>query len=84
MRASRIAGSPALQVIDTGPGIPEHERERVFDRFYRSDGLRGDEGAAGSGLGLAIVERIARRNAAQVSLHTAPSGRGLEVRVVFG
>ena len=84
VRASRIAGSPALQVIDTGPGIPEHERERVFDRFYRSDGLRGDERAAGSGLGLAIVERIARRNAAQVSLHTAPSGRGLEVRVVFG
>jgi signal transduction histidine kinase len=84
VRASRIAGSPALQVIDTGPGIPEHERVRVFDRFYRSDGLRGDDGSAGSGLGLAIVERIARRNAAQVSLHTAPSGRGLEVRVVFG
>ena len=56
----------------------------MFDRFYRSDGLRSDERAAGSGLGLAIVERIARRNAAQVSLHTAPSGRGLEVRVVFG
>ena len=81
--ASSIDGKPALQVIDTGPGISEVERDRVFDRFYRGDGLHGDERSSGSGLGLAIVQAIAHRHAATVSLHTAPSGRGLEVRVVF-
>ena len=53
-----------LQVDDTGPGIPEHERERVFDPFYRV--LGNDE--AGSGLGLSIVKTIAARLGAAISL----------------
>ena len=83
VRAGSVGGKPTLQIIDTGPGIPSDERERVFDRFYRGDGLASDERMSGSGLGLAIVQAIARRHAATVSLHTAPSGHGLEVRVVF-
>jgi len=60
------------------------ERERVFERFYRGEGaaeLARDTSAGG--LGLAIVRAIADRHHALVSLHTAASGSGLEVRVVF-
>ena len=71
-------GQPVLEIADTGPGIPEAERERVFDRFYRRPG----EQESGSGLGLAIVRAIAERHDAIVSLHAAQGG-GLLARVVF-
>lgn len=78
------AGRPALVVSDTGPGIPEQERARAFDRFFRGDGARalGREGQ-GSGLGLAIVKAIADRHGASVALGTPAAGRGLEARVSF-
>lgn len=72
------AGAPLLQVDDSGPGIPESERERVFDRFYRH--ANGDEN--GSGLGLAIVRGVAARHGATVELAESPLG-GLRVRVRF-
>jgi two-component system sensor histidine kinase TctE len=65
-----------LQVEDTGPGIPEHEREQVFQPFYRALGTDVD----GSGLGLAIVKEIADKHAATISvsnadaLHAGPGG----------
>ena len=71
-------GQPVLEIADTGSGIPEAERERVFDRFYRRPG----EQESGSGLGLAIVRAIADRHDAVVSLHAAQGG-GLLARVVF-
>jgi signal transduction histidine kinase len=46
----------AIEVADNGPGIPEAERAKVFDRFYRLDRSRS---TAGSGLGLAMVKAIA-------------------------
>jgi signal transduction histidine kinase len=47
----------AVAVSDTGCGIAEHELDRIFDRFYRSE--KGEEGRSNSaGLGLAIVKRI--------------------------
>jgi two-component system, OmpR family, sensor kinase len=77
-------GRAELRVIDNGPGIPEAERKHVFDRFFRGEGaLALAHNAGGSGLGLAIVRAIAERHGAGVSLHTAPSGCGLEVRVSF-
>jgi signal transduction histidine kinase len=77
-------GQPALVVTDDGPGIPEPERERVFDRFVRGeDAAARAADATGSGLGLSIVRSIAQRHGAVVSLHTGPGGRGLEARVVF-
>ena len=66
-----------FEVEDTGPGIAAAERERVFDRFYRSE--TAAEG--GSGLGLAIVRRTAERHGGRVELLDAPGGRGLLVRV---
>lgn len=77
-------GRPTLRVIDNGPGIPEADRTRVFDRFYRGEDAQAtSRDGGGSGLGLSIVQSIASRHGASVTLHTAPSGTGLEVRVVF-
>ncbi|MCW7538724.1 ATP-binding protein [Aquabacterium sp. A7-Y] len=83
VRAEHLPEGPALRVVDNGPGIVPAERERVFDRFYRGEGLQERVDVPGSGLGLAIVAAIAQRHQAQVSLHTSAGGRGLEARVVF-
>lgn len=68
-----------IGVEDDGPGIPEDERERVLQRFYRLQGSAGE----GNGLGLAIADEIARAHHTQLQLRTAASGRGLCVRVAF-
>jgi signal transduction histidine kinase len=68
-----------LMVGDDGSGIPEAERTRVFDRFYRGLGTA----EPGSGLGLAIVRRIADRHGAAIRLADAEAGRGLKVTVRF-
>jgi two-component system OmpR family sensor kinase len=70
-----------LLVEDTGPGIPEEERERVFDPFYR---ILGSE-TEGSGLGLSIVKKIAVRISAVIRLedNTAHNASGLRVVVRF-
>jgi two-component system, OmpR family, sensor histidine kinase TctE len=70
---------PYLEVEDDGPGIPEPERARVRQRFYRIPGTPGQ----GCGLGLAIVEEIARLHDAAVTLDCAAEGRGTRVRVEF-
>lgn len=75
-------GRPMLSLRDNGPGVPQADRERVFERFYRGANALG-AAEAGSGLGMAIVRAIATRHGATVSLHTSPGGRGLEVRIVF-
>ena len=78
-------GVPQIVVDDGGPGIPEGDRDRVFDRFYRRDEAAVGEGdaASGSGLGLAIVRSVAGRHGAQVTLGDSPLG-GLRVVVRFG
>ncbi|MGZ5193912.1 MAG: sensor histidine kinase [Ramlibacter sp.] len=68
-----------LYVEDNGPGIPEAERERVFERFHRLH----DGASDGCGLGLAIVREIARSHGASVHLSAPPSGSGLLVEVRF-
>ena len=84
VEADLRGSQPELRVIDNGPGIDESERIRVFDRFYRTANAAGAaRDRSGSGLGLAIVRTIAERHGAQVSLHTAHGGQGLEVRVLF-
>jgi two-component system, OmpR family, sensor histidine kinase TctE len=72
-------GKPYLAVEDTGPGIPEAERQRVRQRFYRMPNSQGH----GSGLGLAIVDEIARLYSASVSIGSGPGGRGTQVWVQF-
>ena len=70
---------PLLEVSDTGTGIPEQERQRVFDRFYR----RAETKGTGSGIGLAIVRSVSLRHGASVTLHDAQNSSGLLVRVQF-
>ena len=72
-------GGVELSVDDSGPGLPEQERGRVLDRFYRS----GEPQAPGSGLGLAIVKSIADLHGATVALAASPSLGGLRVLVRF-
>ena len=67
-----------LTVEDSGSGIPDVDRERVFDRFYRVPGTV----QTGTGLGLAIVKAIAERHHAQIELKEATIG-GLAVRIAF-
>ncbi len=68
-----------LQVEDDGPGVPDAERTRVMQRFYRVPGTVGE----GTGLGLAIADEIARVHRASLTLSTGAQGRGLVVTVVF-
>jgi two-component system, OmpR family, sensor histidine kinase TctE len=76
--ATGVAG-PMVSVEDNGPGIPDAERARVFERFYRVLGT----GVEGCGLGLAIVSEIAQSHGAQVSLNPGPNGQGTVVKIVF-
>ena len=72
------AGGTELSIDDSGPGLPESERERVLDRFYRA----GQPEAPGSGLGLSIVKSIADLHGAAVSLDRSALG-GLRVLIRF-
>ena len=70
-----------LDVLDTGPGIPPSEQQRIFDEFYRGSApVRGH--GAGLGLGLSIVQRITQTLGHSLSLTSYP-GRGSRFRVTL-
>jgi signal transduction histidine kinase len=69
----RLDGQAVLTVIDDGPGIPEPDRARVFDRFTRLDDARTRD-SGGAGLGLAIVRELVRLHAGTVTLGDAAPG----------
>jgi two-component system sensor histidine kinase MprB len=60
-----------VTVVDHGPGVPEADRARVFDRFRRGDTVRGRHG---SGLGLAIVRQVAVAHGGTVAVQETPGG----------
>lgn len=81
---SGAQGGILLEVEDCGIGIPENERERVFDRFYRVLGTQVD----GSGLGLSIVRETVSQHGAGISIHdnpksTKPGFPGCLFRIAF-
>ena len=78
VKVARAGRAASLSVADNGPGVPDAERERLFDRFYR---LERSRATPGSGLGLALVAAVAKLHGAEVSLAAAQPG--LEVRVSF-
>lgn len=63
----------SIEVIDSGPGIPVHERARIFEAFYRiGDELR--RSTPGTGLGLALVKRTAEAHGGRIEVDDAPGG----------
>jgi signal transduction histidine kinase len=68
-----VADAVELSVEDDGPGIPEDQRERVFERFVRLDEARARD-AGGSGLGLAIVKEIVTAHGGTVAVSSARLG----------
>jgi signal transduction histidine kinase len=69
IRVSQRPGQTQIEVSDTGPGIPEQYRERVFDRFFRVDKSLSRK-SGGSGLGLAIVKEVVEMMGGTVSLRS--------------
>jgi signal transduction histidine kinase len=67
-----------LRVTDDGPGIPEADRERIFDRFYRADASRS---VPGSGLGLAIAREIVNRLDGRLRAEAAGKGTAFIVEL---
>jgi heavy metal sensor kinase len=71
--AFRAQDAVGLTVSDSGPGIPAHELERIFERFARLDGARRRE-QGGSGLGLAICREIAAAHGGTVTVTSSDAG----------
>lgn len=76
-------GRVRVSVSDTGPGIPEKARERVFERFYRVDRGRSRE-LGGTGLGLSIVRHAVEQSGGRVWVEAAPGGGARFVIVLPG
>jgi len=74
----KLRGGVELDVSDDGPGVPEGERKRIFQRFYR---LEASRTTAGNGLGLSIVAAVADLHAAE--LKAGDNHPGLKVAILF-
>jgi len=75
-----------LRVVDDGPGIPEADRERVFERFARVDDARGrdTDSGGGAGLGLAIVHDVVVAHGGSVAVENTPGAAFTVVLPVYG
>lgn len=76
LRTSLIDNKVTIDVIDQGDGIPEDQRQQVFQPFYRLPG----NAATGSGLGLAIAHEAADRLGGKLTILSNPKGKGVIVR----
>jgi signal transduction histidine kinase len=71
--AARVDGDLRISVSDQGPGIPEEDLSRVFERFYRVDKSRARD-PGGTGLGLAIVKHLIELHGGRVRVENRPEG----------
>jgi two-component system, OmpR family, sensor kinase len=81
VHVDQIGDQAQIEVRDTGPGMPDEDARRVFERFYRADPARARSGG-GSGLGLSIVAAIVTAHGGTVSASSTP-GEGLVVTVLI-
>ncbi len=80
--SARLAGAQLqLDVRDHGPGIPEHERSRIFDMFYSVK--RGDRGGQGTGLGLTIAQGMIGAHGGSVEALPCADGSGTLIRMTL-
>jgi two-component system sensor histidine kinase KdpD len=77
VRSRESGGRLVVRVVDQGPGIPEQERERIFEPFYRREGAR-----QGFGLGLAIARGFIEANGGELAVESVP-GQGSTFVVSF-
>jgi signal transduction histidine kinase len=80
LRVAQRGAEAVVDVIDDGPGIPEADRDRVFERFVRLDDSR-QRSAGGAGLGLAIAREIVRAHAGHLAVLGSRGGAHLELRL---
>jgi len=83
LQVTPLADGVLLKIEDSGPGIPQDQHQRIFDRFYRLDGDRHASGQPGCGLGLAIVQHIVELHHADIELSQSSFESGLSVRIKF-
>lgn len=76
VRSREVGARLVVRIVDQGPGIPEGERERIFEPFYRR------EGGQGSGLGLSIARGFIEANGGEVTVESVP-GQGSTFVVSF-
>jgi len=72
----RLNGYVQVCVADDGPGVPEDQRQRIFERFVRLD-----PGKPGHGLGLAIAHRIAHQHGGELTCDPIPNGASFTLRI---
>lgn len=75
------AGSVVLSVNDNGPGVPEEDLARIFNRFWRAEKSRS-RASGGGGLGLAIARQLAEAQGGRITARNLPEG-GLQVKCEF-
>ncbi|WP_330271416.1 HAMP domain-containing histidine kinase [Lentzea sp. NBC_00516] len=73
-------GWAVIRVSDTGPGIPEADQARIFDRFYRVDDSRTRQ-RGGSGLGLAVVQSLVQAHGGTIELASRPGSTAFTIRL---
>ena len=79
LELTREDSDAVLVVEDTGPGVPEHEQARLFDRFFRTSAALS-QAVPGTGIGLAIVRSVVAGHGGSIALDSAP-GRGARFEV---
>jgi len=67
VRSGSSGGRLVVRVVDQGPGVPEHERKRIFEPFYR-----GGDAGQGFGLGLAIARGFVEANGGEIEVDSVP------------
>ncbi len=82
VRSRQVGERLVIRVVDRGPGIPEPDRERIFEPFYRAGNGAGNGAGAGSGLGLAIARGFIEANGGEVEVESLP-GQGSSFVVSF-
>lgn len=82
LEREQARGGPeaVIRIVDSGPGVPEEELEKLFRPFYRIDDARGRQ-TGGVGLGLAITERAIRLHGGTVKASNRLEGGGLQVEI---